>query len=242
MITKSKTVLITGASRGIGRAVSVAFAQKGYHLLLICQNSKVALEELQRNLIATYQVECSIFVGDAGNEEFVSSIYKQFTTIDILINNAGIAHFGLLQDTSLNEWNQVFQTNLTSAFLFSKYAIPLMLQTGHGKIINLSSVWGMVGASYETAYCASKSALNGLTRALAKELAPSNIQVNALACGMIDTDMNQSLTLAEVAAIKENIPAGRLGSSDEVASMILQLAEAGDYLTGQIIGFDGGWI
>ena len=147
-----------------------------------------------------------------------------------------------MQDTSLDDWNRIISTNLTSAFLFSKYAIPFMLQNGQGKIINLSSSWGVVGASFETAYSASKSGLNGLTRALAKELAPSNIQVNAIACGVIDTEMNQSLSIEEIESLKENIPAGRLGTSQEVAAMILQLASASSYLTGQVIGFDGGWI
>jgi len=239
---KYKTVLITGASRGIGKSTAEAFAAKGYHLILICRNSQPALEELCTRLQHRYPIKCDMFIGDVGDEHFVSSLFQQIDTIDILVNNAGISHFGLLQDTSLDDWNRIISTNLTSAFLFSKYAIPFMLQNGQGKIINLSSSWGVVGASFETAYSASKSGLNGLTRALAKELAPSNIQVNAIACGVIDTEMNQSLSIEEIESLKENIPAGRLGTSQEVAAMILQLASASSYLTGQVIGFDGGWI
>jgi len=239
---KYKTVLITGASRGIGKSTAEAFAANGHHLILICHHSQSALEELCTSLQQKYPIKCDMFIGDVGDEHFVSSLFQQIDTVDILINNAGISHFGLLQDTSLDDWNKIISTNLTSAFLFSKYAIPFMLQNGQGKIINISSSWGVVGASFETAYSASKSGLNGLTRALAKELAPSNIQVNAIACGVIDTEMNQSLSIEEIESLKENIPAGRLGTSQEVASMILQLASSCSYLTGQVIGFDGGWI
>lgn len=239
---KPKTVLITGASRGIGRAVAYAFASNGYHLVLICRNSGESLQLLCEELKDKYHIECIMFQGDAGNEDFVSSIFRQISSLDILINNAGISYFGLLQEMSLESWNQVLSTNLTASFLFCKYAIPGMLKNGHGRIINISSAWGTTGASLEAAYSASKSGLNGLTRSLAKELAPSNIQVNAIACGVIDTDMNQNLSMEELNSLKENIPAGRLGTSEEVASMIMQLACAGNYLTGQVIGFDGGWI
>jgi len=239
---KPSTVLITGASRGIGRAAAYAFASKGYHLILVCRNSGEILQLLCDELRNSYHIECNMFQGDVGDEVFVSSLFSQIDSLDVLVNNAGISYFGLLQDMTLQSWNQVFSTNLTAAFLFSKYAIPLMLKSGHGRIINISSAWGTTGASLEVAYSASKSGLNGLTRALAKELAPSNIQVNAIACGMIDTDMNHNLTTEEIDTIKENIPTGRLGTSEEVAFLIMQLACAGNYLTGQIIGFDGGWI
>lgn len=163
-------------------------------------------------------------------------------SIDILINNAGISHIGLLQDMSIEEWNQVLNTNLTSAFSCSKYAIPDMITRKQGKIINISSVWGCSGASCEVAYSASKGGLNLFTQALAKELAPSNIQVNAIACGCIDTQMNACFSEEERATLTDEIPAGRFGMPEEVASLVLTLAEGNEYLTGQIITLDGGWI
>ena len=163
-------------------------------------------------------------------------------SIDILINNAGISHIGLLQDMSIEEWNQVLNTNLTSAFSCSKYAIPDMITRKQGKIINISSIWGCSGASCEVAYSASKGGLNLFTQALAKELAPSNIQVNAIACGVIDTDMNRCFSEEERSALIEEIPAGRMGSPEEVASLAYSLATASSYLNGQILTLDGGWI
>ena len=161
---------------------------------------------------------------------------------DLVINNAGISYIGLLQDMSPEEWDRIVRTNLTSVFNCSKLAIPHMLEQKSGKILNISSVWGNVGASCEVAYSATKGGINSFTRALAKELAPSNVQVNAVACGAIDTDMNHFLEKEELEALKEEIPAGRLAKPEEVAQLLLQLARSDSYLTGQIIGFDGGWI
>ena len=140
-----------------------------------------------------------------------------------------------------DEWNRVISINLSSAFYTSKCAIPLMLQNHCGKIINISSVWGNVGASTEVAYSASKGGLNAFTKALAKELAPSNIQVNAIACGVIDTDMNSCFNKEEMDSLIEEIPSDRLGRSEEVAQMVLRLLDSPTYLTGQVITFDGGW-
>ena len=140
------------------------------------------------------------------------------------------------------DWQNVINTNLNSCFLTCRAAIPLMLQDHAGRIINISSVWGKVGASMETAYSASKGGMNALTKALAKELAPSGIQVNAIACGVIDTTMNACFTEEERAALQEEIPADRFGKPEEVAQLALHLAQAPDYLTGQIITLDGGWI
>lgn len=161
---------------------------------------------------------------------------------DLVINNAGISYIGLLQDMAPEEWDRIVRTNLTSVFNCSKLAIPHMLEQKSGKILNISSVWGNVGASCEVAYSATKGGINSFTRALAKELAPSNVQVNAVACGAIDTDMNHFLEKEELEALKEEIPAGRLAKPEEVAQLLLQLARSDSYLTGQIIGFDGGWI
>ena len=143
---------------------------------------------------------------------------------------------------SYTEWQNVMSTNLDSVFLTSKFAVPKMLANHRGKIINISSIWGNVGASMEVAYSASKGAVNSFTKALAKELAPSNIQVNAIACGMIDTDMNSCFSEEDLYSIIEEIPADRIGQPEEVAKLCHMLAEAPEYLTGQIITMDGGWI
>ena len=160
--------------------------------------------------------------------------------IDILINNAGISYIGLLQDMSILEWNNIINTNLTSAFLMSKYVIPYMLKKQNGHIINISSVWGNIGASMEVAYSASKGGLNTFTKALAKELAPSNILVNTISPGFIDTEMNKNFEKEELEAIFEEIPLGRAGKTSEVADLVYKIATS-KYLTGQIITIDGGW-
>ena len=182
-------------------------------------------------------------MGDfAAVSELFARIEEQTGGIDILVNNAGISHIGLLQDMTIDEWNRIVATNLTSVFATSKLAIPHMLGCGAGKILNISSVWGNVGASCEVAYSATKGGINSFTKALAKELAPSNIQVNAIACGVIDTAMNQCFSEEEREALAEEIPVGRFGLPEEVASLALQICTGNDYLTGQIITLDGGWI
>ncbi len=238
---KKKTAVITGASRGIGAAIAEAFAQNGYDLMITCKESKVLLNQLQERLSRDYAVSCRTFIGDISQEETVKELFASVTDIDVLVNNAGISYVGLLHDMDLTDWNHVISTNLTSVFLCSKYAIPLMLKKKCGQIINISSVWGNVGASTEVAYSASKGGINAFTRALAKELAPSGIQVNALACGMIDTDMNRHLSQDEVHTIIEEIPADRIGQPSDVAAAVLSLCTGSSYLTGQIISVDGGW-
>lgn len=240
-----QTVLITGASRGIGRAAALEFARAGYNLVLTCKNNEELLEEVSCQALL-FPIKCLCFSGDLSREDTVLELFsfleKRGVCIDILVNNAGISYFGLLQDMSLKEWQQVMDTNLTSVFLLSRQVLPSMIHRKAGKIINISSVWGITGASYETAYSASKGALNSFTKALAKELAPSNIQVNAIACGAINTQMNSWLTEEDIKELEDSIPAGRLGSPEEAADLALKLAESGSYLTGQIIALDGGWI
>ena len=241
----NQTVLITGASRGIGRAIATRFAKEGYSLVINCANSPEALADFKQELEHTYHVSVLASVGNIGDYEYVkqlfSEIHQQFEGVDILINNAGISHIGLLHDMSPEEWQNLININLSSAFYTAKHAIPHMLSTGTGKIINISSVWGNVGSSCEVAYSASKGGINAFTKALAKELAPSNIQVNAIACGCIDTAMNQCFSTEERIALEEEIPAGRFGSPEEVANLVYSLATDHNYLTGQIIAFDGGW-
>ena len=169
-------------------------------------------------------------------------ILQTLPDMDVLINNAGISHIGLLTDMTYEQWQDGIQTNLTSCFLTCKYVVPGMVRQKSGKIINISSVWGNVGASMEVAYSASKGGINSFTKALAKELGPSNIQVNALACGVIDTDMNRCFDEADMQALIEEIPADRIGKPEEVAFLVGQLATQNTYLTGQIITLDGGWI
>lgn len=241
----SKIILITGASRGIGAAIATRFAKDGYSLVITCSKSEQALLSLKSKLEATYHVPVLASLGDVGDYNYITSLFESirqhFGGIDILINNAGISHIGLLTDTSFEEWNKIMNTNLSSAFYTSKLAIPYMLSKQAGKIINISSVWGTVGASCEVAYSASKGGLNTFTKALAKELAPSNIQVNAIACGCIDTAMNQCFSSEERTALEDEIPAGRFGTPDEVAELVFSIASNHNYLTGQIITLDGGW-
>lgn len=237
----SKNVLITGASRGIGRAAAEAFAKEGYELYLTCINSKDALYDFKLYLEDNYHVICHTFCGDMGDYETVASLFKQIPKLDVLINNAGISHTGLLTDMSYGEWEQIVRTNLTSCFNTCKHAIPLMLREKKGKIINVSSIWGNHGASMEVAYSATKGGVNSFTKALAKELAPSNIQVNAAAFGAIDTDMMKEYSTEDIRLICDEIPADRLGTPDEAAKLILGIAQSPDYLTGQVITMDGGW-
>lgn len=242
---QSKVAFITGASRGIGRAIAEEFARHGYCLAINCKNSGEALLSYAEELANRYHVTCLPLFGDAGEEPFIIEAFQaidhKFGRIDVLVNNAGISKIGLLADLSLREWNQILQTNLTSLFCCCKHAIPRMLRSQSGSILNISSVWGTVGASCEVAYSASKGGVNAFTKALAKELAPSHISVNAIAFGVIDTQMNQCFTPEERSQLIEEIPAGRFGAPLEAAQLALTLVEAPSYLTGQVVAMDGGW-
>lgn len=240
-IKERKTALITGASRGIGKAIAEAFAEAGYDLVLTCLHSIAALEELSGKLEARFGIRCRALQADISCFEAVQAVFSEVTRLDVLVNNAGISHIGLLSEMTPGEWRRVMGTNLDACFYTCKLAVPLMLSRHSGRIINISSVWGSVGASMETAYSASKGALNAFTKALAKELAPSNIQVNAVSCGVIDTEMNGFLAPEEMDALRAEIPADRLGTPREVAELVLQTAAAPAYMTGQIITIDGGW-
>ncbi len=240
-----KTILVTGSSRGIGKAIAVKYAKKGYNVAINCLNNHELLEKVKKE-IESYQVSCLAFVGDVGNyevaQELFTEIKKHFGTIDILVNNAGISYIGLLSEMSIEDWNKIVQNNLTSVFNCCKLAIPDMVAGQKGKIINISSVWGDSGASCEVAYSTTKGGINAFTKALAKELAPSNIQVNAIACGAIDTEMNHFLSDDELMSLIEEIPANRLGRAEEVADLVYSLTHKNQYLTAQVINLDGGWI
>lgn len=243
---KRKTALVTGASKGIGKATAYALAKDGCDLVLNCCHSEKELFSFAKSLEKTFSVHTLCCIGDIGDFKFTESMFDKISEfcngIDILINNAAISYIGLLTDMSFEEWNRVIQTNLSSVFSCCRLAIPHMVSQKSGKIINISSAWGEVGASCEVAYSASKGGINAFTKSLAKELAPSNIQVNAVACGVIDTSMNQCFNEEERLALAEEIPFGRFGTPEETADFILQLIHAPSHLTGQIIRFDGGWI
>ena len=241
----NKTVVVTGASRGIGRAVSIYYAQNGFNVCICCRKNSEMLEKVRQEIL-NYGVECIAYTGDIGNfqecETFFKLITQSYSKIDILVNNAGISHIGLLQDMSPDEWHNIVEANLTSVFNCCKLAIPIMLSRHAGKIVNISSVWGCVGASTEVAYSATKGGINSFTKALAKELAPSNIQVNAIACGIIDTDMNGFLNDDELQSVLDEVPAGRIGKPEDVAKLAFDITNTSNYLTGQVIKLDGGWI
>lgn len=236
-----KKALITGASRGIGRAIANQLAREGYDLYLTCLRSIDSLQEFSSRLEADCGISCIPFQGDMGDWESVSRLFSRIDRLDVLVNNAGISHIGLLQDMHPDEWRRIMATNLDSCFYTCRLAIPLMLRAGSGRILNISSVWGSVGASMETAYSASKGAVNSFTKALARELAPSGIPVNAIACGVIDTDMNRCFSEEEMQEIIREIPADRLGSPREAAELASRILQSPTYMTGQIITLDGGW-
>ena len=244
LVNINKTVLVTGSSRGIGKAIAYKFAQEGYNVIINGAKNQESLQQTKTE-IEQYKVSCLAYLGDMGDydraKELFLLIKEQFGHIDVLVNNAGVSYIGLLTDMSPQDWNKVIGTNLTSVYNCCSLAIPNMVKDKSGSIINISSVWGNVGASCEVAYSASKGGMNAFTKALAKELAPSNIQVNAIACGAIDTEMNQFLTNEELLQLTNEIPSGRLGRADEVAELVYNLTN-NEYLTGQVIGLDGGWI
>ncbi|MBQ5850191.1 MAG: SDR family oxidoreductase [Lachnospiraceae bacterium] len=240
-----KYALITGASRGIGKGIALALAKAGYNLILTCRQNKDDLLAVATQA-KEYGSSVYTYVGDISNtatcEDLFSFINNNNISIDVLINNAGISYVGLLQDMSYEEWNNCINTNLSSIFYTCKHCIPQMLQKKQGHIINISSVWGNAGASCEVAYSASKGGVNAFTKALAKELAPSGIQVNAIAFGLIDTDMNAHLTDEDKKELANEIPMGRAGSIEDAGQMVLSILSSPAYMTGQIISMDGGWL
>lgn len=241
-----QTALITGASRGIGAALAETFARAGYQLTLCCQHSEEKLMILSKRLQEQYHTTVLVRIGDVGDYAFVKTMVdatlEAFGAIDVLINNAGISYIGLLTDMSIEDWNRIVATNLTSVFSTCRCVVPSMVHNKRGRIINISSVWGNVGASCEVAYSACKGGINSFTRALGKELAPSQITVNAIACGVIDTDMNRCFSEEERADLIAEIPTERMGRPEEVAELAFSIASGHAYLNGQIITLDGGWI
>ena len=238
------TILITGASHGVGKAFAVACAQSGRFSKIILNGGTdtAALEDTARRVSAAGDLVCLADVGDVGDLAYVQSLRERFGPVDTLVNNAGISRIGLLTDMSPEVWDRVLRVNVTSLYNTCHTYVPDMVSNGGGQILNVSSVWGLCGASCEVAYSASKGAVNAFTKALAKELAPSHIRVNAIALGIIGTRMNAHLTETETAEICDQIPAGYIASPEDAAQAMLRLLDMPEYFNGEIVRFDGCWI
>lgn len=237
------SILITGASRGVGRALALACARSGKYSRMILNGGSdaAALEETSRLAASAGDLLCLPSLGDAGDLAYVESLRRRFGPVDVLVNNAAVSWTGLLTDMRPEEWDSLLRTNLTSLYNTCHTYVPDMVSAKSGKILNISSVWGIAGASCEVAYSASKGAVNAFTRALARELAPSRIQVNALALGIVDTRMNARLSPEEKAEIISQIPAGYIASPEEAADAAMRLLEMPEYLNGEVVRLDGCW-
>ncbi|MFR4338219.1 MAG: SDR family NAD(P)-dependent oxidoreductase [Lachnospira pectinoschiza] len=239
-----KTIVITGASRGIGKAIAIELAGKDTNIVINCVNNVDKLNEV-KSIIEEKGSVCETFIGDMGNYSDVQKMFdmclQRFGQVDVLINNAGISVVGLFQDMGENEWHRICNTNIDSVFNCCHFAVKDMMKRHCGKIINISSVWGLYGASCEVAYSATKGAVNSFTKALAKNC--SKWYSGQRCClRAIDTEMNGHLSDDDKASLAEEIPAGRFGSPQEVAKLVKSLSGMNSYLTGQIITLDGGWI
>ena len=238
-----KTALITGGTKGIGKAIAFEFLKRGYEVVINYSSDEGAAIATQAefNMLGYCPVLMRADVSDEAQvEEMFSEIFRLYDRLDVLVNNAGISRVNVIQDTSAAEWDRVFAVNARGTFLCSRAVTDKMIGAGGGAIINVSSIWGEVGASCEVAYSASKAAVIGFTKALAKELAPSNVRVNCVSPGVIDTDMNSHLTADELEELIEQIPSGRLGSGEDVAVVCAFLAEAA-YITGEVLSVGGGF-
>ncbi|MBO4887804.1 MAG: SDR family oxidoreductase [Firmicutes bacterium] len=235
-----KSVLITGASRGIGFAACEGFLKAGWQVFA-CARDIHPLEDLSKEYPSLIPIVCDL--RDPEEIGHLFDVIRQYVDqLDAVVNNAGVSYIGLIQDMTAESWDELMEINLRAPFLVIKAALPGMLRAHEGVIVNISSMWGTYGASCEAAYSASKGGLSAFTKALAKELAPSGIRVNAIAAGAIDTSMNAFLSLEERKQLEDEIGLGRLGRPEEVADLILYLcSEKSSYLTGAIIPLDGGY-
>lgn len=240
-----KTVLITGSSRGIGAAIARRLNNE-YKIIINYNKSKDHAISLMNELRETNPNVIAV-KADVSNEDEVENMFtiaeQNFGYVDILINNAGISHFSLIQDIDFATWQNVINTNLNSVFLNSKRAIPNMISKQYGVIINMSSIWGEIGASMETLYSASKGAINTFTKAMAKELAPSGIRVNAIAPGIVDTDMMRNdFSESELLDLKKEVDTNRFAKPEEIAGLVSYLiSDEASYITGDIIHINGGF-
>lgn len=237
-----KTVLITGASRGIGKAIAVEFYKNGYNVVINYNKSEKEAMELQALMPGSVAVKADVS-NEKDVQHMVESVINKFGTIDVLVNNAGIAQQKLFTDITSDDWNNMVGTNLNSVYYTCKYAVPHMISRKQGKIINISSMWGVTGASCEVHYSAVKAAVIGFTKALAKELGPSGITVNAVAPGTVMTDMCKGFDEETLELIKDETPLGKIGTPDDVAASVYFLAgEKADFMTGQVLSPNGGMV
>lgn len=240
-----KTVLITGSSRGIGEAIARKL-NNSYNIVLTYNKNKDKAIKIMEDLRLTNPNVLAIKC-DVKKESDICNLFdiaeKNFSNVDILINNSGISYFGLIQDMDFSKWQELIETNLSSVFLTSKRAIPNMISQKSGVIINISSIWGKLGASFEVAYSASKGGVNSFTKALSKELLPSNIRVNAIAPGIVDTDMTKfDLSDEDKKVLKEDLIEKRFAKSEEIANLVeFLISDKGSYITGSIFDINGGF-
>lgn len=238
-----KTIIVTGASRGIGAAIVKMLAKEDYNIVLNYNKSEEIAKKIQEEFTKQGK-NVEIFKADVSKREEVKKLIEftinKFKKIDVLINNAGISQTRLFTDITDEDWNNMLNVNLNSVFYMTQEVLPYMIHEKEGCIINISSIWGITGAACETHYSVAKAGVDAMTKSLAKELGPSNIRVNSIAPGIIDTDMNKYLLDEELANIEEEIPLGKIGSPGTIAKCVKWLIED-DYTTGQIIGINGGW-
>ena len=241
---KNKTVIITGASRGIGRAIAALLAENNYNVVANYNNSFSEAKELKEEL-RKKNVEIDIFKADVSKRNEVQNLVNfaidKYGKIDVLINNAGIDQEKLFQDITDEEWNNVINVNLYSIFCTSQEVIKNMISNHSGCIINISSVYGLTGGSFAVAYSASKAGIDGLTKSLAKELGPSNIRVSSIAPGFINTDMNKYLSSDNLEEIINQTPLQKIGEGIDIAKCVKWLIED-EFTTGQVISINGGWV
>ena len=239
-----KIAIVTGASRGIGKTIAKELAKKNIKVIANYNNSKEMAENLKKEL-ESEGYEIDIFKADVSKKEECKKIVEyainKYKKIDILINNAGIDKVQLITDVEEEDWNKIINTNLYSAFCMCQEVLPNMIRNKNGCIINISSIWGMVGSSTEVVYSISKAGMDGLTKALAKEVGPSNIRVNSIAPGYIETDMNNEYTETEKKEIINTIPLEKLGQTIDIAKCVNWLIED-NYTTEKIISINGGWV
>ena len=235
-----RNVIVTGGTRGIGASISREFLENGDRVFAVYEKNDIVAQEFQKSTGAI------IIKADVSKKEGVSSVFdvvRKYGKTDVLVNNAGISEIKPFADITEEDWDKIFQVNVKSAFLMSKQALSDMLFSKKGKIINISSIWGQTGGSCEVHYSASKAAQIGFTKALAKELGLSGIQVNCVAPGVIKTDMNAHLTGEDLQALTEEIPLNRIGTPEDIAKIVFFLAsDNANYITGQVFGVNGGML
>lgn len=239
-----RRALITGAAKGIGRAVAVQLKKDGFFVIINYYRSENEAVSLLHELNSTGSIKCAeIYKADVSDRSQVETMLSAAGGVDVLVNNAGIAQQKLFTDITQHDWENMFAVDVTGVFNCCQCALPNMIHQKRGKIINISSMWGQVGASCEVHYSAAKAAVIGLTKALAKELAPSNIQVNCIAPGVINTSMNKNISEEVMRELKEETPLGRIGTPEDIAAAAGFLAsENADFITGQVLGVNGGFI